>query len=47
MITHPVYDKEYDCPRGTRIGGELRYHAKGEKDDCTWCKNYRDKFERD
>lgn len=42
--THPTFDREYDCPKGRRIEGEMRYHGKGADDDCPTCERYRATF---
>lgn len=41
-VTHPVFEKEYDCPRFEFLFGEMRWHLKGEKSNCRSCEIFRD-----
>lgn len=43
-ITHPVYDREYDCGVSEVIEGERRWHGKGEKSNCPACERYLKSF---
>jgi hypothetical protein len=44
VVTHPVYEKDYDCSKFQIIEGEKRWHQKGDKDDCPTCERYRKNF---